>query len=89
MSIYVSVLSCWVVEYETAKSVIMKINILDKMKNLLEENRSYFLHSLINFNCKVTVSAMGALIHFLDAFVSKVQLQVPSQHLLGIKSINL
>lgn len=65
------------------------MKIINSPVHLLLENRENFLHSLINFDYKMMVAALGALLYFLDKFISKVALQMPSQNILSIKTINL
>ncbi len=59
------------------------------MTDLLQENRAAFLHSWIDFNCRTMISSFGALLYFLDTHISKLMLQMPSQHILMLKILNL
>lgn len=65
------------------------MNLYNKTEHLLEEHRTSFLQTLINFNYQMMISALGALLYFLDTYVSKIMLKIPSHHILSVKILRL
>ncbi|XP_065207339.1 mutS protein homolog 5-like [Planococcus citri] len=79
--------SCF--NYEQCKKRVLDMKIVNAPVELLLENKTNYLHTLINFDYKMMISALGALLYFLDKFISKIALQMPSHNILSIKTINL
>lgn len=76
-------------EYHKCRIRVTNMNLCDKTEHLLEEHRTSFLQTLINFNYQMMISALGALLYFLDTYVSKIMLKIPSQHILSVKILHL
>lgn len=65
------------------------MSIEGKMTNLHEDSRANYLQSIVNFNCRMMISALGALLYFADSYVSKILMQIPSQHIASIQTVEL
>lgn len=76
-------------EFERCKARVLGMNVEGKMTDLHEDSRTNFLQSILNFNCRMMISALGALLYFADSYVSKVLMQIPSQHVASIQTVSL
>lgn len=65
------------------------MNIDGKMTRLHEDSRITYLQSIVNFNSRMMISAFGALLYFVDSYVSKILMQIPSQHITAVKTVDL
>lgn len=65
------------------------MKIINAPVHLLLENRENYLHSILNIDYKMMISALGAMLYFLDKFISKIALRMPSQNILSVKIISL
>ncbi|KAK7571079.1 hypothetical protein V9T40_014683 [Parthenolecanium corni] len=76
-------------QFERCKARVLGMNVEGKMTDLHEDSRTNFLQSILNFNCRMMISALGALLYFADSYVSKVLMQIPSQHVASIQTVSL